>query len=215
MTRLFSVILIMLVTIASAVVESRKMPLSKLSDMVEKIEMKELLKMPIGSTLLCDGLFFSFCREDVMSMEVPREWSNGAACDALRVSHILFEKDTKRILGGLGSNVYPTIEQGAFVMTNDIPLVVSKISGGKAKCDPLHFNGSKYGEIKFRWDDGLCSTNKFELVVRCFVSPMRQMAVCTLFHKADDGVNAFYAVQAASDGKGDDKPMVDEKTSNK
>jgi hypothetical protein len=30
------------------------------------------------------------------------------------------ENETRRVLGGLGSNVYPTVAEGAFGMTNEI-----------------------------------------------------------------------------------------------
>ena len=195
--------LVLTAILAFAASAPDKMPMGKFSDMVEKIEIKNLLKMPIGSTLIFDSPFLSLLQEDVASMEVPREWSDGSECDALRVSNILFDKNTKRILGGLGSNVYPTVADGAFAMTNVILSTVSKVSDGKAMCVPLRFPGGKYGEMIFFWNAGNGTTNNLELVVRCFISPKRQMAVCTLLHTQGDGINAFLHIpEPAEDKKG-------------
>ena len=45
----------------------------------------------------------------------------------------------KAIRGGLGSNVYPTVAEGAFAMTNQIVSAVSEISSGKALVVSLRF----------------------------------------------------------------------------
>ena len=45
---------------------------------------------------------------------MPREWSDGAKCDALRVSDVIVDGKSNSIRGGLGSNVYPTVTEGAF-----------------------------------------------------------------------------------------------------
>lgn len=116
---------------------AQDLPVHRLSDMVEKVEMKELVRIPIGNTLLGDYFILSFYKKGVTSMAVPREWSDGAPCAALRVSHVLVANGTRRILGGLGSSVYQTIEEGAFDMTNRIVAAVSKASGGKAVVEPL------------------------------------------------------------------------------
>ena len=46
-------------------------------------------------------------------------------------------------------DVYPTVAEGAFAMTNEIVSAVLKVSDGKATFDPLRFHGGKYGEMKF------------------------------------------------------------------
>lgn len=171
---------------------AQDLPVHGLSGMAERVEMKDLVRIPIGNTLLGDYFILSFYKNGVTSMEVPREWSDGAPCAALRVSHVLVANGTRRILGGLGSNVYPTIEEGAFDMTNRIVAAVSKASGGKAVVEPLHFHKGKYGEMKFRWKATEDAGEERELVVRCYVSATRQMAVCTLLHTKGDNIHADY-----------------------
>ena len=46
-----------------------------------------------------------------------------------------------------------------------------------------------YGKMKFWWK---AAKDERGLVVRCFVSPKKQMAVCTLLHTKGDGVRAEY-----------------------
>ena len=171
---------------------AQDLPVHRLSDMIEKIEMKELVRMPIGSILLEDNLLLSMYQTGVTSMEVPREWSDGAPCAALRVSHVLVANGSRRILGGLGSNVYPTIAEGAFAMTNEIVSAVSKVSGGRAMVEPLRFHEGKYGEMKFWWRPKKDAKDERELVVRCYVSAKKQMAVCTLIHTKGDDIRAEY-----------------------
>ena len=124
-------------------------PVLKMSDMVEKIEMKELVRLPVGITLLENSFVFSMLQDGMASIEVPREWSDGTPCAALRVSHLIMENETRRVLGGLGSNVYPTVAEGAFAMTNEIVSAVLKASDGKATFEPLRSREGKYGEMKF------------------------------------------------------------------
>ena len=173
----------------SAATFAQDVPVRKLSEMVEKIDMKNLLKVPVGSALLDVDMGYAAWFGGLSSIDVPREWSDGAKCAAIRVSNLIVDSKTMSIRGGLGSNVYPTIAEGAFAMTNEIISAVSEISGGKATVVPLRFHGGKYGEMKFWWK---AAKDERELVVRCYVSPKKQMAVCTLLHTKDDGIRAEY-----------------------
>ena len=182
-------LLAILLSIASAGALAQDMPVYRLSDMVNKIDMKNLLKIPVGCTLLDVDVEQAAWHGELSSVEVPREWSDGAKCAAIRVSNVIVDSKTLSIRGGLGSNVYPTIAEGAFAMTNEIVAAVSEISGGKAMVEPLRFHDGKYGEMKFWWK---VAKDERELVVRCYVSPKKQMAVCTLLHTKGDGVRAEY-----------------------
>ena len=89
-------------------------------------------------------------------------------------------------------DVYPTVAEGAFAMTNVIVSAVLKVSDGKATFDPLRFHGGKYGEMKFWWKPSKDAKEERELVVRCYVNTKRQMAVCTLLHTKGDDIRADY-----------------------
>ena len=66
--------------------------LCRLSDMVVRIDMQNLLKMPVGGTLQGEELWpWNY---GLSSVKVPREWSDGAKCDALRVSDVLVDGET-------------------------------------------------------------------------------------------------------------------------
>ena len=121
---------------------------------------------------------------------MPREWSDGAKCDALRVSDVLVDDKSNSIRGGLGSNVYPTVAEGAFAMTNQIVSAVSQISSGKALVVPLRFEEkNRYCEMVFTWKPSPDCAEDRELVVRGYVNGKRQMAVCCCLHTKGDGIN--------------------------
>ena len=125
-----------------------------------------------------------------------------ADCAALCVSEVLIDGKSFEIKGGLGSNVYPTVAEGVFAMTNRIVAAVMKASDGKASVTPLKMNKEKgYGEVKFWWK-GEDAAKETELVVRGYVNAAtggppvlparRQMAVCTFLHTKGDGINARF-----------------------
>ena len=158
---------------------------------IQKIDMENLLDVPVGSTLLDTGIKRVTQEEDVLQIEVPLEWSEKAKCRALRVSHILVDNRRLIILGGLGSNVYPTIAEGAFAMTNEVISAVSKASDGKAMVVPLRFNKEEgYCEMTFTWKPDPKKNVERELIVRGYVNAKRQMAVCTCFHTKGDTIKA-------------------------
>ena len=161
---------------------------------IQKIDMENLLDVPVGSTLLDTGIKRVTQDEDVLQIEVPLEWSEKAKCRALRVSHILVDNRRLIILGGLGSNVYPTIAEGAFAMTNEVISAVWKVSDGKAMAVPLRFDKQKgYWEMIFTWKPDPKKNVERELIVRSFVSAKRQMAVCTCLHTKGDTLRADFA----------------------
>ena len=161
---------------------------------IQKIDMENLLDVPVGSTLLDTGIKRVTQEEDVLQIEVPLEWSEKAKCRALRVSHILVDNRRLIILGGLGSNVYPTIAEGAFAMTNEVISAVWKVSDNKAMVVPLRFDKQKgYCEMIFTWKPDPKKNVERELVVRGFATAKRQMAVCTCLHTKGDTLRADFA----------------------
>ena len=166
---------------------------------IQKIDMESLLDVPVGSTLLAPGFKRTSQEEDILQVGVPLEWSEGAKCRALRVSHLLVDNLRLVILGGLGSNVYPTIEEGAFAMTNEVISAVWKASDGKAMVVPLRFEKEKgYCEMIFTWKPNPKKNVERELVVRGFVNASRQMAVCTCFHTKGDTIKAELSLPGTS-----------------
>ena len=186
MKKIMMVTVAVLATVAFAQTEAVvKMP------GIQKIDMENLLDVPVGSTLLDTGIKRVTQEEDVLQIEVPLEWSERAKCRALRVSHLLVDNRRLIVLGGLGSNVYPTIAEGAFAMTNEVISAVSKASDGKAMVVPLRFNKEEgYCEMIFTWRPDPKKNVERELVVRGFVNASRQMAVCTCFHTKGDTIKA-------------------------
>ena len=189
MKKIMMVTVAVLATVAFAQTETVvKMP------SIQKIDMENLLDVPIGSTLLDTGIKRVTQEEDVLQIEVPLEWSEKAKCRALRVSHILVDNRRLIILGGLGSNVYPTIAEGAFAMTNEVISAVRKVSDGKAMVVPLQFYKQKgYCEMIFTWKPDPKKNVERELVVRGFATAKRQMAVCTCLHTKGDTLRAGFA----------------------
>ena len=148
-----------------------------------------------GDTLLGMDPWYVAWYGGLSSVKVPREWSDGAKCDALRVSDVIVEGKSNSIRGGLGSNVYPTIAEGAFAITNQIVSAVAEISRGKAMVIPLRFEEKKrYCEIVFTWTPRPGNAEELELVVRGYVSGKRQMAVCCFLHAKGDGIKAGFAM---------------------
>ena len=180
---------------SAAGVAERTASVRKLSDIVSAIDMRNLLKMPVGDTLLGVDMWYAPWYGGLASVKVPREWSDGAKCDALRVSEVIVDSGTKSIRGGLGSNVYPTIAEGAFVITNQIVSAVSEASFGRAMVVPLRFEENKrYCEMVFTWKPDPASPEERELIVRGYVSGRRQMAVCCCLHTKGDGIRAGFAM---------------------
>ena len=172
-------------------------PVRKLSGVIVEIDMRNLLKMPVGDTLIGVDMWYAPWYGGLSSVKVPREWSDGAKCAALRVSEVLVDSGTKSVRGGLGSNVYPTIAEGAFAITNQIVSAVSEASHGRAMVVPLRFEErNRYCEMLFMWKPDPDRPAERELIVRGYVSGKRQMAVCCCIHAKGDGIKAGFAMGA-------------------
>ena len=168
----------------------------------EKIDLSNLAALPVGLEL---GRFDGYDipgSGGMVTCKVPPELAKGGRCAALRVSDVFVECGSRRILGGMGSNVYPTVDAGIYAMTNQIVAAVMKVSSGKATVTRLQMNRQGgYGEVKFWWK-GEDAAKETELVVRGYVNAAtggppvlparRQMAVCTFLHTKGDGINARF-----------------------
>ena len=155
---------------------------------------RNLAALPIGKTLAAEGLEPSSTGKGVSKVTVQMDPAARATadCAALCVSEVLIDGKSFEIKGGLGSNVYPTVAEGVFAMTNRIVAAVMKASDGKASVTPLKMNKEKgYGEVKFWWK-GEDAAKETELVVRGCVNARRQMAVCTFLHTKGDGIKARF-----------------------
>ena len=178
---------------------AQEMPVIKLSELTEKtemknpwmteIDMKNLLTVPVGQALLTPYEMAGAERGGLVHLAVPRECSEGAKCAALRVSHLLIDDDTKVIRGALGSNVYPTVAEGAYAITNEIFSTVWKLTDGKAMAIPLQIYHKKGTcEMTFFWKPDPGKKEERELYVWGFVTSKRQMGVGCLLHTRGDGL---------------------------
>ena len=158
--------------------------------MVEEIDMKNMLKMPIGKMFSVDLHMADASKLGKTSqIEIPRQYSEGAKCDALRVSHVLIDSKSKVILGAMGSNVYPTTKDGNFALTNQIHAAVAEISGGKALVYPHQFSKDrKLCWVRYVWKPDPDKKEERELYVKCFCTPKRQLCMATLLHTIGDGL---------------------------
>jgi hypothetical protein len=158
----------------------------------EKIDLSNLAALPVGLEL---GRFDGYDipgSGGMVTCKVPPELGKGGRCAALRVSDVFVECGSRRILGGMGSNVYPTVDAGIYAMTNQIVAAVMKVSSGKATVTRLQMNRQGgYGEVKFWWK-GEDAAKELELVVRGYVNAQQQMAVCTFLHTKGDGIRARF-----------------------
>ena len=174
---------------ASAMVFAKDAKVIRLSDFVKKVDERNLAALPIGKTLAAEGIEPSSTGKGVskVSVQVDPAARAAADCAALCVSEVFVDGKTMEIKGGLGSNVYPTVAEGVFAMTNQIVAAVMKASSGKASVTPLKMNSEKgYGEVKFFWTRK--SGGVSELLVRGYVNARRQMTVCTFLHTQGDGI---------------------------
>lgn len=121
-----------------------------------------------------------------MSVNPP---AAGLPAGPLSVSDILVEVDTGRIVGGMGSYVYPTIEEGAFAMTNTIVRALIDKHGAGAMCMPQHVvKNEGCMEMTCRWKPDPKAKEELELVVRAYANKKRQLAICTCLHTKGDSI---------------------------
>lgn len=168
---------------------------------IEKADMGNLLNLPIGNIVMdWDGKTPSTkVDEEIVRLSVPRKWSDDGPFDALRVTDILFDTKSLVIKDGMSSYVYPTIEAGAFAMTNTIFKAVGKASDKKAMVVPAHVNNDEgCMEMTYFWDaaDG----RKLELLVRGYGNHAGQFALCSLLHTKGDGIMPKMQPRQNSDG---------------
>ena len=169
--------LMTLVVIASGTFA--QMPTVKMS------ELENILTFPITVT---KGKL-----NETIAIKTPQSPVPPGSCGALRVSDLIQEKGTGRIVGALGSYVYPTIAEGAFAMTNQIFAAVAKVTGGNAMVVPPHMNKKgKCMEMTYWWKPDPKSDTERELLVRAYANNKRQMAVCTFIHTKGDGLTAAF-----------------------
>lgn len=191
MKRMFAVLAVLAAAVVSGGVDGGFKVL-KASDLAPvKIELSNIVKMPVGCVLAAEGRepdIPDIPKGGIVEVAVPPEWSRGGTCGALRVSGLFVERGTRRILGGKGSCVYATVAEGAYAVTNGIVSAVSEMSGGKAKASPMRIETDGSGAMSFLWREGRFADGETELEVRLFRNAARQMAVCTCLHTKGDGI---------------------------
>lgn len=156
---------------------------------LEKIDAKNLLSLPIGSMIdLPPGVRMPSAKKQRMtSFPVPEEWSKGAKCGALRITSVFIDCDTWLIRGGMSSFVYPTIQEGAFAITNQIYNAVLKIAGDDLREESWKIGNDGTRTSTLWWKS--VSGKVFELVVQCVVNGQTgQMAVACCLHTKGDGL---------------------------
>ena len=165
-------------------------PLSSL-----KIDMTNILKVPVGGMLL--GIppgFASAYTNAAASTDVqfliPPEWSKGAKCDLLRVGSIMVERDTCKIAAAMSGCVYPTVQEGAFAITNHVHTAVFEASKQKGMLYPLRMEKDGTHIMGYEWTSGDVT---YVLDIRIAVNKRRQMAVSAMFHIKGDGLHAKLA----------------------
>ncbi len=164
-------------------------PLSSL-----KIDMKNIFNVPVGGTLVALSDGFKAADTNAVSplvqYSIPPEWSKGAKCDLLRVGSIMVERDTRKIAAAMSSCVYPSVEAGAFVITNDLHEAVIAVANRNGMFYPLRKDKDGTGIISYTWtSDGV----PLVFDIRVAVNKRRQMAVSTMLHIKGDNLNARLA----------------------
>ena len=157
----------------------------------EEIDFTDITSVPIGMKLVeASGFSLPTNGGEMAQCNVPHEWSEGGSCGALRVSGVLVHCGSRQIAGAMGSHVYPTVQEGAFAITNGLHAAVVSASRGTARFFPLQKAKDGSGTIRYEWN---VEDKELELTIRCFVNERRQMAVCTLLHVKGDGIGGGLA----------------------
>ena len=153
-------------------------------DVVVKVsQMSNLLNLPVVVT--------SGDLKEVKSVKAPSVPVGSTVCKALCVSHFLVEMETGRLVGAMGSNVYPTVAEGAYAMTNEILRAVCAVAGDRGIGTPPRKNAEgNCMEMFYWWRPTAAANGELELVVRSYVNESRQMAVCTCLHTKGDGIKS-------------------------
>ena len=162
------------------------------------LDAADITSVPVGMAVTNPDVRIPDGGGDVVQMNLPPDLSAGGKCGALRVSGLLLERRTKRILGAMGSCVYPSVQEGAAAITNGIQPAVVAASGNTALIVPLVMEKDKSGTVRYWWKRG---GRELELLVKCYVNERRQMAVCTLLHEKGDGIGGGLQDQPNKKGK--------------
>ena len=150
-----------------------------------EIDAADITSVPVGMAVTNPDVRIPDGGGDVVQMNLPPDLSAGGKCGALRVSGLLLERRTKKILGAMGSCVYPSVQEGVDAITNGIQKAVLSASGNTALAVPLVMEKDRSGPVRYWWKrDG----RELELLVKCYANERRQMAVCTLLHVKGDGI---------------------------
>lgn len=156
---------------------------------LQAIDLDDITTVPIGATLQrTDGLMMPTNGADTVVYGVDRK-GNCGDCGALCVSGMIVAVGSRRILGAMGSCVYPSVKDGAFAVTNQLQTAVASASAGKATVVPLRIGQDGAGTITYGWG---MEGRQVELVVKCFVNERRQMAVCCYIHTKGDDVQCVF-----------------------
>ena len=155
-----------------------------------EIDAADITAVPIGMAVTNPDVRIPDGGGDVVQMNLPPDLSAGGKCGALRVSGLLLERRTKKILGAMGSCVYPSVQEGVAAITNGIQKAVLSASRNTALVVPLVMEKDRSGTVRYWWKrDG----RELELLVKCYANERRQMAVCTLLHVKGDGIDGGLA----------------------
>ena len=170
--------------------DNEDMSVIKISRAKPVADMRNLLTVPMGRRILAANMK-EVERDGIIQVEIPREWTEGVKCAALRVSHLLLDKNTKRICGALGSYMYPTVAEGAYALTNEIFSAVWDLTNGKGLGVPLQLDHKKGTcETAYFWKPNPRKKEMRSLYVWGFVTSKRQMGIGCLLHTDGDGLRA-------------------------
>ena len=88
-----------------------------------------------------------------------------------------------KILGAVATNVYPSVEAGAYALTNRMVFAVAQKKNPKFVA--LNVGKDGVGRYNYEWDDA--EGRRIEMVNNCIVNKARQMFILTFIHaKGDD-----------------------------
>ena len=165
-------------------------PVFKASDFkdLEKIDFTDITNIKLGTTLADMGEFdFSKADSDFCSLKIPREWSDGGKSEALRVTSLLVDRNTRVIKGAISDAYFVSANAGLYAVTNDIWKAVCKKRFSKFVKMPKDANTAKRQIINY-WpsDDG----KKYILLeIQYIVTMYGEMSVNTLLHFDGDQIN--------------------------
>ncbi len=164
-----------------------KTPVFKASEFkeMEKIDLSDITKTPIGLNLEDMGQFdFSKFPSDFCTLNIPPAWSAGGN-PMLRVASLFVDRKTRVILGAVATNVYPSVEAGAYALTNRMVFAVAQKKNPKFVA--LNVGKDGVGRYNYEWDDA--EGRRIEMANNCIVNETRQMFILTFVHIKGDGMS--------------------------